>query len=81
MNYLVILRGGLLIGLGFVIVVRPRNLPTRSTKPYGSFDELSGPSHRDYLPPDIEGPRRMLIRLLVGVGLLALGGLCLAFGY
>jgi len=79
MNYLVVWIGGLLIALGFVIVVRPRNLPTRSTK--GPFDELSYPAHSTYLPPDTESRRRMVVRVLVGVGFMAVGGLLIALGY
>jgi hypothetical protein len=81
MNYIVVWPGGLLIAIGFVIVVRPRNLPTMSTKPANSFDELSFPSHRKHLPPDTESRRRTLVRLFVGVGVMALGRLCLALGY
>ena len=81
MNYLVVWIGGLLIALGFVIVVRPRNLPTRSSQPWGNLDEPSFPSHKDYLPPDTESRRRKRVRVFVGVGVMALGGLCLALGY
>jgi len=77
MNYLVVWIGGLLIALGFVIVVRPANLPgvTEVADPRHNV-----PSRNRQNPPDPESRRRMGIRVLVGVGCFALGGLCIALG-
>jgi len=78
MNYLVVGLGGLLIAIGFVILVRPGNLPgaTNAEDPHHYV-----PFRNRRNPPDAEPRQRMLVRLLVGVGFMALGGLCLAFGY
>lgn len=76
MNYAMFGLGGLLIAIGFVIVVRPANLP-------GVANVNADPrvfafrNRRNLL--DAESRRRTLVRLLVGFGVMALGGLCLAF--
>jgi len=77
MNYLVVGLGGLLIAIGFAIVVRPANLPgvTEVADPH-----LYVPSRNRQNPPDEEGRRRRLVRLLSGFGVIALGCLCIALG-
>src|SRR6187431_1249154 len=71
MNYLVVGLGGLLIAIGFAIVVQPANLPgiTEVADPH-----LHIPSRNRQNPPDAESRRRTLVRLLVGFGVIALGG-------
>ena len=79
MNYLVVWIGGLLITVGFVIVVRPANLPDVQNNV--EDPHLHIPFRNRRVPPDAESRRRTLVRLVVGFGVMVLGGLCLALGY
>jgi hypothetical protein len=78
MNYILIGLGGLLIAIGLVIVIRPANLPGIANV---EDPHLYIPFRNRRNPPDAESRRRTLIRLLVGFGFVALGGLCVALGY
>jgi uncharacterized membrane protein YbhN (UPF0104 family) len=78
MNYVVIWIGGLLIATGFAIVVRPANLPGVSNNVEDPHLYIPFRNRRD--PPDAESRRRTLVRLLVGFGVMALAGLCVALG-
>ena len=78
MNFILIGLGGLLIAIGFVIVIRPANLPGIANV---EDPHLYIPFRNRRSSPDAESRRRTLVRLLVGGGVMALGGLCLALGY
>jgi drug/metabolite transporter (DMT)-like permease len=72
--------GVLLLAIGFALVVPPGQVPSST-----STDEVilptGGVSTRpSWRAPDAQGPRRKRVRFLVGLGLMALGGLCIAFG-
>jgi hypothetical protein len=67
------------MAIGFVIVVRPANLPGAANNV--EDPHLYIPFRNRRSPPDAEERRRTLVRLLVGFGVMALGGLCVAFGF
>jgi hypothetical protein len=77
MNYIMIGLGGLLIAIGFVILVRPANLPgvVNVEDPH-----LYIPFRNRRKAPDAESGRRTLVRLLIGLCFMALGVLCIVFG-
>jgi hypothetical protein len=79
MNYLVVWLGGLLVAIGFAIVVRPANLPGVANDV--EDPHLYIPFRNRRHPPDAETRRRTLLRLLVGFGVMALGGLCVVLGF
>ena len=76
MNYIMVGLGLLLIGVGFVIVVRPAGLPG-VTEVYAPRANI--PSRNRQNPPDAESRRRTLVRLLVGFGVMAIGVVCIVF--
>jgi hypothetical protein len=70
--------GIVLIGIGFAIVIRPGNLPGDGPDrigPYKSPRLASSPNR-----PKKESGTRTLVRLIVGFGVMAVGGLCIALG-
>ena len=79
MNYLVVWLGGLLIAIGFAIVVRPANLPGVANNVEDPHLHIPFRNRRN--PPGSESRRRTLVRLLVGFGVMALGGLCVVLGF
>jgi hypothetical protein len=79
MNYLVVWLGGLLVTIGFAIVVRPANLPGVANNVEDPHLYILFRNRRH--PPDAETRRRTLLRLLVGFGVMALGGLCVVLGF
>ena len=80
MNYLVVGLGGLLIAIGFVIVVRPGNLPSSMIGPADPFAEVGfdGRSLRNDL--DTQSRRRTVVRLVIGLGVMVVGVLCIVLG-
>ena len=77
MNWVVVGLGGLLIAIGFVIVVGPGNLPSSMIGPQAPFAEIGfdGKSPRN----DLDSPsrRRKVVRLVVGLSLVVIGVLCI----
>ena len=76
MNWVVVGLGGLLIAIGFVIVVRPGNLPGFTNQSADPYVRLPFPPPKDD-HPDPQSPRRTLVRVLIGLGVMVLGGLCI----
>jgi len=70
--------GALLIAIGFVLVIPRGQLPSSTINEAAPFGGLSLSSPTNY--PDTQSRRRKLVRLLSGLGVIAVGGLCIAFG-
>ena len=89
---MVVLLGVVLIFIGFVLVVARRGLlpgtssegdPLGDTQPRRvpelvSRCHITAPSG---IAPDTQSRRRKLVEMLIGVGLMVLGGLCIVFGW
>jgi hypothetical protein len=77
MNWVVVGLGVLLIGIGFVIAVGPRNLPSSMIGAQAPFAEVDfdGRSRRN----DLDSPsrRRKVVRLVIGFSLMVFGVLCI----
>ena len=74
---LVVILGGLLIVIGFVILVRPGNLPGSTFNQMDPYAELAYPPPRNH--SEEESRRRTVVRVLVGLGVMVIGGLCIGF--
>jgi drug/metabolite transporter (DMT)-like permease len=70
--------GLVLIAIGLVLVIPRDVLGGWNTNEGDVFGRYSSP--RPSNDPDTLSPRAKLVRVLLGLGFMALGGLCMAFG-
>ena len=77
MNWVVVGLGGLLIAIGFVIVVGPGNLPSSMIGPQAPFAEVGFDGRSPKNDVDSPSGRRKVVRLVVGSSLMAIGVLCI----
>ena len=89
---MVVLLGVVLIFIGFVLVVARRGvLPGTSSEgdPLGGHSATTDTRTRSAMSyfapsgiaPDAQSRRRKLVEMLIGLGLMVLGGLCIVFGW
>ena len=77
MNWVVVGLGGLLIAIGFVIVVGPGSLPSSMIGPQAPFAEVGFDARSPRNDLDSPSRRRKVVRLVVGFCLMAIGVLCI----
>jgi len=88
---MLLLLGGLLIFVGLVFAVGRRGmLPGTSSQgdPLAGHSATTDPKTRaatsyfapSGIEPDAQSRRKKLVEVFIGLGLMALGGLCIAFG-
>ena len=77
---LAVVLGIVLIAIGFVLVVPRGRLPSSMISPVNPYAEIGfdGRSSRDDL--DSPSSRHKRVRFLVGLGVMAIGVLCIVFG-
>ena len=81
MNWVVVGLGVLLIGIGFVIVVGPGNLPSSMIGPQAPFADVGFDARTAKNDVDSPSRRRKVVRLVVGFSVIVVGVLCIVWWY